>query len=128
MKRKGGESDDESYRGQKCKKMQQSRSCEVLPSSTPAPCGQTTRVSSTSCDELPTQRSKQTLQVPSAEPSGGERAVERGGSTRLQEECPMDRPLCDAERERVVQKMHETFGARRKVILSGLPSNCREEV
>ena len=38
------------------------------------------------------------------------------------------RALSKAEREDAVRKMHAEFTSRRKVLLSGLPASCREEV
>ena len=50
---------------------------------------------------------------------------ERGHSS---ERAAPQRVLSKAEREDAVRKMHAEFTSRRKVLLSGLPASCREEV
>ncbi len=122
-------------RGPQCKKVLQSHSCEGLP---PLDLTRTARASPVSYNELEPGASHYSKQnhrpaSSSADPNGGEGAHSKkptasSQSYNLLSEHPPRRPLCDAERGRVVGIMHEGFGARRKVFLSGLPTNYTDKV
>ncbi len=129
MKRRGGESEGGRPRGHKYRRMQQSCSCESLPPSNPTLVKRTPRAGS--CGELDLGRShcstQMTHQPPLAEAREGERTCAKE-EPREPLDPPGQRPLCEAERERIVENMHKCFGARRKVVLSGLPGSCSEPV
>ena len=56
----------------------------------------------------------------------------RGGATHYPYECPVEiqtqEPLLLEGKKRVIKEMEEEFRARRKVLITGLPHDCSEEV
>ena len=56
----------------------------------------------------------------------------RGGATHYPYECPVEiqtqEPLSPEERSKEIENMEEEFRAKRKILITGLPLDCSEEV
>ncbi len=56
----------------------------------------------------------------------------RGGATHYPYECPVEiqtqQPLPPEERCKEIENMEEEFRAKRKILVTGLPLDCNEEV